>query len=90
MLIFGGSGSGKTNPLFNLINQEPELIKFIYILKIHMKQNINYYLKSVKMLEQIILMILKLLWNTQMTWMIFMKRIEEDNQDKKCKILNFF
>ena len=42
------------------------------------------------MLEQIILMILKLLWNTQMTWMIFIKRIEEDNQDKKCKILNFF
>ena len=42
------------------------------------------------MLEQIILMILKLLWNTQMIWMIFIKRIEEYNPNKKCKILNFF
>ena len=40
ILIIQGSGSGKTNSLFNLINQQ--LIKFIYILKIQMKQNINF------------------------------------------------
>ena len=35
ILIIGGSGSGKTNALLNLINQI--LIKFIFMLKIHMK-----------------------------------------------------
>ena len=34
ILIIGNSGSGKTNSLFNLINQQPGLIKFIYMLKI--------------------------------------------------------
>ena len=40
MLIVGGSGCGKTNALVNLINQI--LIIFFYMLKIHMKQNINH------------------------------------------------
>ena len=35
-----GSGSGKTNVLLNLINNEPDLDQ-IYLQKIHMKQNIN-------------------------------------------------
>ena len=30
MLIIGGSGSGKTNSLFNLINEEPNINK-IYL-----------------------------------------------------------
>ena len=34
ILIIGGSGSGKTNALLNLI-------KYIYMQKIHLKQNIN-------------------------------------------------
>ena len=42
MLIFGGSESGKTNPLFNLISQQPNIDKKIFILKIHMKQNNNF------------------------------------------------
>ena len=42
ILIIGGSGSGKTNSLFTLINQEPDIDKIIYMLKIHMKQNINF------------------------------------------------
>ena len=37
LIIIRGSGSGKTNSLFN--NQI--LIKFIYMLKIHIQQNIN-------------------------------------------------
>ena len=36
-LIIGGSGSGKTNPLINLIT----LMKIIYTVKIQMKQNIS-------------------------------------------------
>ena len=42
ILITGGSGSRKTDPLLNLINPQPDIdIKFIYILKIYVKQNIN-------------------------------------------------
>ena len=41
ILIIGGSGSVKKNSLFNLRNKQHEiLIKFIFTLKIHMKQNI--------------------------------------------------
>ena len=41
ILIIGGSGSGKTNALLNLINNQL-LIKYIYMRKIHMKKNINF------------------------------------------------
>ena len=44
ILIAGGSGSGKTDALLNLINHEPDTDKIIYMLKIRMKQNINYQL----------------------------------------------
>ena len=40
MLTIEGSGFGNTNSLFNLINQI--LRKYIYMLKIHIKQNINF------------------------------------------------
>ena len=40
ILVIAGSGSGKTNALLNhSMNQI--LIKFIYMLMIHLKQNIN-------------------------------------------------
>ena len=35
ILIIGGSGSGKTNSLLNLINSNQVLIIFICMLKIH-------------------------------------------------------
>ena len=41
ILIIGSSGSGKTNALLNLINNQQTLTKYIYIQKIHIKQNIN-------------------------------------------------
>ena len=47
--MIGGSGSGKTNALVNLIKQQDNdmlLIKFIYILRIQIKQNINIILKK--------------------------------------------
>ena len=37
ILVVGGSGSGKTNALLNLINNQLDT----YMQKIHMKQNIN-------------------------------------------------
>ena len=40
ILKIGGSGSQKANALLNLINQIS--IKYICMLKIHMKKNINF------------------------------------------------
>ena len=42
ILIAGGSGSGKTNALLNLINHESHIDNFYHMLQVHMKQNINY------------------------------------------------
>ena len=42
IFITGGSGSGKTNVLLNLIKyQQLILTKFIHMLKIHLNQSIN-------------------------------------------------
>ena len=40
ILIVGGCGSGKPKSLLDLINNQL-LIKYIYMQKTHMKQNIN-------------------------------------------------
>ena len=37
ILIIGVSGSRKTNSLFNLISQQPDIEKIIYMLKIQTK-----------------------------------------------------
>ena len=50
ILIVRGCRSRKTNALLNLINNEPDIDKFIYMQKIHMKQNINYELTKEKAL----------------------------------------
>ena len=42
ILIMGGSGSGKTNVLLNLINNQPDIDKIYCIQKIVMKHNINF------------------------------------------------
>ena len=52
-LIIGGSESGKTNSLFNLISQPQILIKFIYTIKVHMKQNINSWSTKDKVLYRL-------------------------------------
>ena len=41
ILTIGGSGSGKTNALLNLIENQPDIDKYICMQKIHMKPNIN-------------------------------------------------
>ena len=40
LLIIWGSGSGKTNLLFNLESHQPNIKTFIYMLKIDLKQNV--------------------------------------------------
>ena len=41
ILIIGGSESGKTNTLLNLIEKQPDIDKIYLYAKILMKQNIN-------------------------------------------------
>ena len=41
ILMIGESGSGKTDPYINLMFINQILINFIYMLKIHMNQNIG-------------------------------------------------
>ena len=40
-IIIGGSGSGKTNILLNIVNSQPNIDKIFYMQKIHRKQNVN-------------------------------------------------
>ena len=83
ILIIGGSGSGKTNALLNLINHVLNIDNIYLYSKIHTKQ--NFYSKNMKMLEQSILMIQKLLLNIQTIWMI-----KDYDPNKKRKILIVF
>ena len=39
--IIGGPGFGKTNSLFNLINQQPDVDEIYLYAKVYIKQNIN-------------------------------------------------
>ena len=41
ILIIGGSGFGIMNSLFNSIKHQPDIATKFYMLKIHIKQNIN-------------------------------------------------
>ena len=71
--MIGGSRSWKTNSSFNLINQEPDIDKVYVYAKDPYKAKLQFLIKKVKILEKSILMILKLLLNTWMIWMIFIK-----------------
>ena len=42
ILIIGGAGSGKTNTLFNLVNNLPDIDKIYLYAKDPYKQNINF------------------------------------------------
>ena len=49
VLVIGGSGSGKTNVLLNLINdQPPDIDKITYMSKIHLNQSISCLLMKKK------------------------------------------
>ena len=50
IIIIGGSGSGKTNALINLINEQNDIDK-ICMQEIWVNQNTNIWLKNVKRQE---------------------------------------
>ena len=64
MLIFGGSGSGKTNSLFNLISQQPDIDKIYLYVKDRYEAKYEFLIN--KRESKGFLMSLKLLLNNQM------------------------
>ena len=85
ILIIGGSGSGKTNSLFNLINQQPDIDKTYLYAKDPYKAKYQFLIKKHEDVGTNNLMILKLLLNTQMIWMIFLKTLKNTTQAKNVK-----
>ena len=53
------------------------------MVKILMKQNIDFYLINEKVQAQSIIMILELLLNTQIIWIIFIKKMKSAIQKRK-------
>ena len=51
ILIIGGSASGKTNALLNLIKKQDDIDKIYLYAKDFSKQNISFWLKTVKVQE---------------------------------------
>ena len=51
ILIIGGSASGKTNALLNLIKKQDDIDKIYLYAKDFSKQNISFWLKIVKIQE---------------------------------------
>ena len=66
ILIIGGSGSGKTNALLNLINNQPDIDKIYLYAKDPYKAKYQYLINKREKVGLNHLMILKLLWNIQM------------------------
>ena len=80
ILIIGGSGSGKTNALLNLINKQPDIDKIYLFAKDPYEVKYQFLIKE-KAWHQITLMILKL---------DVYKNIDEYNADKERQILIVF
>ena len=83
ILIIEGSGSGKTNSLFNLINQQPDIDKIYLYAKDPYEAKYQFLIKNMKILKQNILMNLRLKLNTQIICMIFIKALKIITQTKK-------
>ena len=66
ILIIGGSGSGKTNALLNLINNQPDIDKIYLYANDPSEKKYQYLINKPEKVGLIILTILKLLWNILM------------------------
>ena len=89
IIIIRGSGSGKTNSLFNLINHQSGIDKIYLYAKDPLEAKYQFLIKKREDVETKHFMIQKLLLNTQIIW-IFIKAIENHNPNKKRKILFVF
>ena len=72
ILIIGGSGSGKTNTLLNLINNQPDIDKLYLYAKHPYDDKYQFLIKKRESIGINILIILKLLLSTRMIYMMFL------------------
>ena len=63
ILIVGGSGSGKTNALLNLINNQPDIDKIYLYAKDPYEAKYQYLINKYEEVGLDHFMVLKLLWN---------------------------
>ena len=73
ILVIGGSGSGKTNVLLNLIDNQPGIDKIFLYAKHLYEAEYQYLINKRESVGLIILMILKLLMSIQMKFKIIIK-----------------
>ena len=76
ILMIGGSRFGKTNSLFNLINHQPDIDNIFLYAKYLNEAKYGFLIKKRKNVGTSISMILKLILNTQMIWMVFIKTLK--------------
>ena len=73
ILIIGGSGSGKTNALLNLINNQPDIDKIHLYAKDPHEAQYQFLSRKEKAQDKSTLMIRRLLLSIQTIWKMFMK-----------------
>ena len=85
ILIIGGSGSGKTNVLLNLIDNQPGIDKIFLYAKHLYEAEYQYLINKRESVGLIILMILKLLMSIQMKFKIIIKILTNTMPIKNVK-----
>ena len=85
ILIIGGSGSGKTNLLLNLIENQPDIDKIYLYAKDPYESKYQHLINRREVLVRTILTILKLLLSIQTICMMFTKIFVNTILIKKIK-----
>ena len=85
VLIIGGSRSGKTNALLNLIKNQPDIDKTYLYAKNPYGAKYRYLINKREDVGKGIMLILKLLLNIQMTCNMFTKILKNTIQERNAK-----
>ena len=85
ILVIGGSGSGKTNVLLNLIDNQPGIDKIFLYAKHLYEAEYQYLINKRESVGLIILMILNLLMSIQMKFKIIIKILTNTMPIKNVK-----
>ena len=90
ILIIGGSGSGKTNALLNLINNQPDIDKIYLYAKGLYEAKYNFLIDKRESTELNHFNHFKVFIEYSNIIQNICKNIDEYNTDKECKILTVF
>ena len=85
ILIVGGSGSGKTNALLNLISNQPDIDKIYLYAKVPYEAKYQYLINKREKVGLDHFKDLNLLWNIQMICKMFTKILKITIQERNIK-----